>query len=176
MFETLVNEVQYLTVKGERMKIASITTGFADIPGQVSMDIFAQGCKLRCKGCQNPGLLDFDGGEDLSLEDMGTMLNARPMTEWICWLGGDAVYQPEELLAFNSFFKSKGLMIALYTGKYFKEIQDLIGDIDLVIDGPWDESSGTVGDDTTNQNVWHKKGESWQQVKFTELEKILENA
>jgi len=157
------------------MKIASISTGFADIPGQISLNIFAQGCKLCCKGCQNPDLLDFNGGEEISVSNMEIILKSKPMTEWICWLGGDAVYQPEEFLAFNKLFKEKSLKIALYTGRYFEDIQDLIKDVDLIIDGPWDDSKGTVKDESTNQRTWHKEGMNWERVKFTELEKILEN-
>ena len=42
--------------------------------------------------------------------------------------------------------------MCLYTGKYFEGIQDLLEDIDLVIDGPWEGIP--VKEKGTNQRVF----------------------
>ena len=155
------------------MKVAQISTGFIDVPGQISLNIFSQGCKKDCKGCQNPTARSFDGGREITLDMMGGILEVRKMAKWICWTGGDAVYQPKEFENFNKFFKSKGYKVALYTGCLLEDILSLLNDVDVVIDGPWIEENGPITSDTTNQRTWYKSNGEWKQVKFGDLKNVL---
>jgi len=152
------------------MKIASISTGFIEVPGQICLNIYAQGCKLSCKGCQNPELQKFDAGEDISIDEMSIILKEHTMPKWICWGGGDATYQSDDFRAFNKFFKSRDYKVALYTGQYFQDIKDLLDDVDLVIDGPWEGIP--VIEESSNQKVYTKKKE-WEQVDFSSLKDLL---
>ena len=149
------------------MRIASISTGFIEVPKEITLNIYAQGCKLRCEGCHNAQIRDFDGGEELSVEAMAKLLNAYPMVTCVCWLGGDATYQPEELCKFNTLFKKMNLSVALYTGRVFSDVYDLLKDVDLVIDGEW--KGIPVTDATSNQKVYKRYAELWKNISWEEL-------
>ena len=95
------------------------------------------------------------------------------MSKWICWLGGDAVYQPHEFKEFNIFFKNRGYKICLYTGSYIDDIFDLLDNVDVVIDGPWKEELGPVTKQTSNQKVWYKEDKQWKRTTFQNLKFLL---
>ena len=145
------------------MRVNSISTGFVDIPDEISLNIYAQGCEKRCKGCQNEDLMPFTGGAKLYISDVDKLLSDYSLCEWVCWLGGDAVYQEEALIEFNKEFKNKNLKVALYTGKKFNELsEELLDTLDLVIDGEW---NGTpVTDPGSNQKIYSKSHDVWNDV------------
>ena len=155
------------------IRIANVSTGFSELPGQISLNIYAQGCKMGCKGCQNPELLPMDGGIDCNLDDLSNIIKNKEMAKYICWLGGDATYQPDGFLQANKFFKSRGFKICLYTGKLFSEIQDLIEDVDVVVDGPW--TGVPVMEESTNQKVYVRLNNEWKNVTMKEVKEILKN-
>src|ERR1035437_10599327 len=137
------------------INIHQISTGFIEIPNQVSLNIYAQGCEKKCIGCQNPELQKFEGGTKIFISDIDKILSDYSLSKWICWLGGDAVYQPDEFMRFNKNFKKRNMNICLYTGKKFEEIKNLVHDVDLVIDGEWNGKS--IKDSDTNQTIWIKR-------------------
>ena len=153
------------------MQISNISTGFIEIPGQISLNLHVQGCKMRCKGCQNPELLPFEGGTTITLDDLPLILKGRDLPTWICWLGGDAVYQSEGFLAFNRFFKECGYKICLYTGKMLDDVKELLENVDLVVDGAWEGIP--VVNENTNQGVYLKNNSKWNKKSFVELKETL---
>lgn len=168
MTDNLPKKVEICT---EFVKISNISTGFIEVPTQISLNIYVQGCKLRCNGCQNPDLQTFEGGTTIKLDDLPNILQNRELPTWICWLGGDAVYQPEGFMAFNRFFKEQNYKICLYTGKCFYDIGEILGNVDLVIDGPWEGKK--LDDSETNQGIYLKSGHKWNKLSFVELKETL---
>lgn len=152
------------------IQISSISTGFIEIPGQISLNLYVQGCKMACKGCQNPDLQSFSGGTTINSSDIPNILKNRDLPTWICWLGGDAVYQPEGFMEFNKIFKEKGYKICLYTGKYFNEIENLLENVDLVIDGPWEGKK--IDEDNTNQKIYVKQNGKWYNIEYDKLKNM----
>jgi len=145
------------------MRVNSISSGFIDIPDEISLNIYAQGCEKRCEGCQNEDLMAFSGGAKLYISDVDKLLSDYSLCDWVCWLGGDAVYQEEALIKFNNEFKDRNLKIALYTGKTFDELSgDILDGVDLVIDGEW--NGVPVTEPGTNQHIWSKCGSEWTLV------------
>lgn len=153
------------------IRVANITTGFVDVPGQISLNIYMQGCKKNCLGCHNPNLQSFNGGKEININIMKDILKGHSMPTWICWLGGDAVYQEEGFTFFNKFFKTIGYKICLYTGMYFDEVCLMLDDVDLVIDGPW--NGIPITDSVTNQNVYLKQHNVWNHIRFSDLKQLL---
>lgn len=151
--------------------IYSISTGFIDIPGHTSINIYAQGCKNNCKGCHNPELRSFEGGAPVKISDIQTIIKKHLLADWICWLGGDITYQPDGLVQFNKEFKKRGYKICLYTGRYIEDIKDLLEDVDVVVDSPWEGIP--VYEEETNQRVWVKELQNWKQIKFNELRRVV---
>jgi len=153
------------------MKIANITTGFIEVPGQISLNIYAQGCKKSCKECHNPELHTFNGGKDINESQFELILKEHSLPTWVCWLGGDATYQPDSFKSFNKIIKSTHCNICLYTGQYFDDIKELIEDVDLVIDGPYEGKM--IKESNTGQRVYLKMGTKWIVTRFGELEHLL---
>ena len=156
----------------QSVKISNINTGFIEIPGQISLNLYVQGCKLNCKGCQNPDLITFDGGVDISESDMQQLIQTKRLTSWTCWLGGDATYQPEGFKAFNKIFHDSNRSVCLYTGQKFKDIKDLLDDVELVIDGKWEGIP--ITENNTNQEIYLKIRNHWSKIEnFNDLKGLV---
>ncbi len=155
------------------IKINQISTGFIEVPNQVSMNIYVQGCNKSCSGCQNVDLQTFHGGYPLYLDVVDSLLFNFSLCKWICWLGGDAVYQPESLNRFNKEFKRRNLKVCLYTGKLFTELSgSILENLDLVIDGEW--MGIPVTEKNSNQTVWIRDNDlGWSVISWNDLKKIL---
>lgn len=159
------------------LNITQISTGFIDVPNNTSLNIYAQGCKLKCPGCQNPQSIPFDGGVKIHVDQIIQSISTHVLCDWVCWLGGDATYQPVSFQNANRLIKlHTNKRVCLYTGQKFEDIQDLLNDVDLVIDGPW--MGIPITDHKTNQRIFLKSGkfnwdrvDSWGtlQLLFTEL-------
>lgn len=162
-------------VKGTFINIAQLSTGFVEVPHQITLNIYAQGCEMRCSDCQNQHLQSFDGGEKIYLTDVPTILKNYPICKWVCWLGGDAIYQPEALIAFNAEFKKCDMKVCLYTGKTLKEINKmdpvLLENVDMLVDGPW--LGKPINDPDTNQKIWiaDSNPDRWTNYSWDELQK-----
>lgn len=155
------------------INVSQISTGFIEIPNQVSLNIYVQGCKKRCDGCQNEDLQPFVGGNKIYLDDVDILLRNYPLSKWVCWLGGDAVYQPDAMIEFNKKFNSRGLKVCLYTGLNFEDINSdiLNSGLNMIVDGEW--KGITVKEPNTNQRVWIlAPGVEWYQVSWSELEEM----
>ncbi len=153
--------------------VSSIITGFMEIPTQISMNIYVSGCMKRCKNCQNSSLWEFRKEHVLDEEVLKIALKHHSMANWICFLGGDAVYQPKGLELIAEVAKKEGKLVCLYTGLNFSELNEInINNIDLIIDGPYVEQKGTVNSPTTNQQCYVNKNGTWSIVKFNDLKDI----
>ena len=76
------------------------------------------------------------------------------MPDWICYLGGDIIYQ-SRVVDFNKEFKKHGKKICIYTGKQFEEInEETLDSIDLLKCGEWRQELGPITQDGTNQEFW----------------------
>ena len=100
---------------GESMKVANIVHGSAIYgPGSRTV-VWAQGCSIRCPGCWNENLWTFDGGREVSEEEI-----VRAATDsddcGITILGGEPLDQAEETHRLISLAKMSGLNTFLYTG------------------------------------------------------------
>lgn len=157
------------------ININQLSTGFVEIPGQISLNIYVQGCKKRCSKCHNLELQNFEGGTKIYLKDINQIINDYPICNWICWLGGDAVYQPEGLISFSKEFRKFGLKICLYTGLKFEELDNkIIENLDVIIDGEW--TGKKVMDENTNQRIWINVSKvEWYQITWKQFEEMYKN-
>jgi len=153
------------------MYIASISTGFIEVPGKISLNIFTQGCSVRCKQCQNEHLQPFLKKEDINTDKFEQILLDKELPTWICWLGGEPTDQPEEFIRFNKIIIKNNYKICLYTGKLFENIKNLLENVDLVIDGPWEGK--LVSDSNTNQRIFYRTNNGWKQYKWNELKGVI---
>jgi len=157
------------------MQIHRIDTGFIDVPHNISMNIFTQGCTVGCKNCSNKSLQNFSGGTNLDFDQLLKLISTRSMCKWVCWLGGNPTEQPD-LYKYCKFIKKHSkLKICVYTGHYFNSLaKRLLESIDLVIDGPFigeavNEKKGS------NQKIYMKINKKWTLIdNWHKLSKKLE--
>lgn len=84
--------------------------------------VFVQGCRHRCKGCQNPETWDFNGGREVSVAEIAADFRSRRLLDGITLSGGDPFYQQEACLELLSLLPDVNVWI--YTGFEYEEICD----------------------------------------------------
>lgn len=154
------------------MQINSISIGFSEIPNNISVLFYAQGCKHHCLGCHNEELWEFSGGTYYTDDDIRKKMEKyKNVCNWVCWLGGDAVFQPKRLVEISNICKEMGFKVALYTGFKKSELDaEILDCIDVLVDGKWDSTLGGVESDTTNQRVFKKcENKKLKEIKFKDL-------
>ena len=73
-----------------------------DFPGRIACTVFLQGCNFRCPFCHNSDLLEGEGAQHISVEELLTFLKKRKgMLDGVCITGGEPTVQRDlpELLA-----------------------------------------------------------------------------
>ncbi len=91
--------------------------GTVDGPG-VRFVVFFQGCPLRCKYCHNPDTWDFDGGREVTAEELMREYDSYKeflTSGGITATGGEPLAQPEFLAELFRLAKSKGVHTCLDT-------------------------------------------------------------
>ena len=91
--------------------------GTVDGPG-VRFVVFFQGCPLRCQYCHNPDTWDFDGGREVTAEELMREYDSYKeflTSGGITATGGEPLAQPEFLAELFRRAKSKGVHTCLDT-------------------------------------------------------------
>ena len=108
--------------------------------------VFTQGCRHHCKGCQNPGTWDLNGGIKVPVEELAqAILKAyKPLFhKGITISGGDPMEQPEAVINLILTLKKKGFDgdIWLYSGYELNRLSTkqlvLLSFVDVLVDGPY---------------------------------------
>jgi anaerobic ribonucleoside-triphosphate reductase activating protein len=135
-------------------RCAGITSGTINGIG-ISLEVWFQGCKFSCPGCQNPDLQNLDGGQlidtDVVLEHLN---NYKDFYNSIVFLGGEPVLQPKSL---NSIITNCNIPSILYTGFLYEELpEDIQNAMDFIVDGTYNQELKINGfPATSNQRIWH---------------------
>ena len=153
------------------MYVHSISTGFIEIPNKISLNVYPYGCRKRCDGCQNANLQDFKQENAIDADRFSAILSRYGLASWVCFLGGDAVYQPKGLDVLCEVSQKHSKKVCLYTGLRFEELYFINkSNINLIIDGEWDEKSGDIHSKSTNQRIFLRlSSDMWQRVKYEDL-------
>ncbi len=121
-----------------------------DGPG-IRTAFFAQGCPHRCHGCHNPETWAFEGGTGFEPEKLLEIVEANPLCHGVTFSGGEPFAQAEEFTKFAGLLKESGYEVASYSGYTFEELydakdarRDLLESIDVLIDGPYEESERSL--------------------------------
>ena len=123
-----------------------ILESIVDGPGLRTV-VFTQGCPHHCPGCHNPGTHDFNGGYEMSIEDIISEIKKNPLLDGVTLSGGDPMFQVEESLKLAREVKKLGLNVMLYTGYTFERIiemgksnpsySEILNYLDYLVDGPF---------------------------------------
>ena len=159
------------------LKIASFDIVFQEIPGEVTLALNLSGCPCHCPGCHSKHLWE-DIGEELNEELLdGFIARYGSMITCVCFMGGDQA--PEEVAQWAEWVKARNLKTAWYSGRpHLPEclsakrsvsetvcpLSGVAGPFDYVKLGPYIESLGGLKSPTTNQHLYKRVGDEWQDI------------
>ena len=139
------------------LKVASYDIVFQEIPGEVTLALNLSGCPCHCPGCHSQHLWE-DVGEELN-EGLLDALVAKyhGLITCVAFMGGDQA--PEEVA---ELAKHLSLKSAWYSGRMNLPAVD--GAFDYVKIGPYIESLGGLKSEKTNQRLYKRVGERWEDI------------
>ena len=126
--------------------------------------IWVQGCPIRCKGCANSRMWDFNGGTSHKVEDIIRIIKSyADKIEGITWLGGEPLAQIKPVTEISKAAQELGLSVIVFTGYDYSDLKDrsdfkeLVKYTDILIDGRYEQdktdySRAWVG--SSNQNYY----------------------
>jgi anaerobic ribonucleoside-triphosphate reductase activating protein len=158
----------------------------AEGPGK-RFALWFQGCPLRCSGCCNPEFLKFEGGESWTVDRiMQEIAAVSDQIEGITLLGGEPFAHAKAAAAIASETQKLGLSVMVFSGfireelesRPNPEIQQLLQQIDILIDGPYlkdqpDTTRRWIG--SQNQRIhfltsrYRAEDECWKQPNTLEI-------
>ena len=110
--------------------------------------VFVQGCPHHCPGCHNPQSHPFDGGYEVTVDQLYQAVAENPHLAGVTFSGGEPFCQPEALAALGERVKALGKSVMTYTGYTLEQLwerQDegtrrLLAVTDILVDGPYVEA------------------------------------
>lgn len=114
--------------------------------------IWMQGCSLKCKGCWNKSMHDFEGGFYIKVEDLIIRIKEsvdKYNISGVSIFGGEPLEQLDELLKLMKLIKELDIGIILYTGYEKEEIESsdkikIFDYADLLISGRYIEARRNI--------------------------------
>ena len=123
--------------------------------------VFLQGCPHHCPSCQNPDTWDFNGGTEVSVEDIAKAYKSKKLIDGITLSGGEPFAQRDECV--KSLKLLPDVNVWIYTGYEYEDIQhtELAKLADVLVVGRFVESLKCEGKmyGSSNQRIIRKGGE-----------------
>ncbi len=140
------------------MKVASFDIVFQEIPGEVTLALNLSNCPCHCPGCHSPHLAE-DIGEELTTDLIDGLIDRYgSMITCVAFMGGDA--NPDEVAHWAEYVRP--LKTAWYSGRTsFPRNPRALDYLKL---GPYIESLGGLKSPTTNQRLYKRVGNEWQDI------------
>ncbi|MCS7305544.1 MAG: radical SAM protein [Thermoguttaceae bacterium] len=136
----------------------------ANGPGQRFV-LWMQGCRRRCRGCFNRHFWPLKPRVVVPVEWLAERILSIGGIEGVTYTGGEPILQAQALTVLSRRLKSAGLSVVCYSGYTLEElkqmqnrwVEELLGLVDILIDGPYlEEQAG----------VWLWRGSKNQRVHF----------
>ena len=151
------------------MKVASFDIVFQEIPGEVTLALNLSNCPCHCPGCHSPHLAE-DIGEPMTEELLsGLIARYGAMITCVAFMGGDA--DPAEVAKWAAWIKNHKSQItnhqsvlrtAWYSGRMNMPEDEKA--FDYVKLGGYVEALGGLKSPTTNQRLYKRVGDSWEDI------------
>lgn len=118
----------------------------------VCVSFWTQGCPIRCSGCQNASIWDFDGGKEFTPSTMSEIIqaiSANGIQRNFSILGGEPLCEENIFLTTLVIQEVRktypNIKIYLWTGYYYKELLKrhdshldyIFNNINYLIEGPF---------------------------------------
>ena len=107
--------------------------------------IYCAGCRHACPGCHNPQSWAFDGGREMTVEEVMRIIEADPYAN-VTFSGGDPMYQAAGFAELaQAIHRRTNKDIWCYTGFTFESLihedqRELLSELDVLVDGPFVKS------------------------------------
>ncbi len=104
--------------------------------------IYCAGCRHQCAGCHNPQSWAFDGGRDMTVEQLMQVIVADPFAN-VTFTGGDPMYQAAAFAELaRAIHRDTNKDIWCYTGFTYESLiqpeqRELLSQLDVLVDGPY---------------------------------------
>jgi anaerobic ribonucleoside-triphosphate reductase activating protein len=135
------------------LNIADICTATRALGPGLRAAIWVQGCPIHCKGCIAPEWIPFTPAQQMEPGEAARRLLSNPKIEGITISGGEPSLQAAGLAEMVRLIRQKkDLHVICFTGYRYEElihrpsesgIHELLGQLDLLIDGPYIQSLNT---------------------------------
>lgn len=133
-----------------KLRIAGIVNeSIVDGPG-IRLVVFAQGCRHKCPGCQNPHTHSFEGGTLVTIDEIVERVRENPMLDGVTLSGGDPFEQAENFAELALRIRRMGMNVVTYTGYTYEQLMNgidkrkgwerLLQESDILIDGRFEET------------------------------------
>jgi len=122
-----------------------------DGPG-IRLAVFAQGCPFKCPGCHNPLSQPFEGGRELTVDELMQLVEGNALLAGITITGGEPFLQAAPFLELTRRCKEKGLSVWAYSGYEWEELlagtpsveaRELLLEVDVLVDGRFVEAQAS---------------------------------
>lgn len=106
--------------------------------------IYCAGCRHKCAGCHNPQSWAFDGGQEMTVEQILRVIESDPYAN-VTFSGGDPMYQAAGFAELaREIHRRTNKDIWCYTGFTFESLisqdqRELLAELDVLVDGPFIE-------------------------------------
>ena len=146
------------------LKYADTEVTFAEVPDEISLCINITNCPCHCPGCHSTWLWE-DDGIVLNEESLSKLIEDNPGITCVAFMGGDR--EPERVKELAGYVHNKFyLHTAWYSGTYNLNYlnRDYMLCLDYVKLGPYDEKCGGLNCTTTNQRMYKRHGDIWDDI------------
>lgn len=123
------------------LRVIDIVPGTSvDGPG-LRTSIYFAGCAHHCEGCHNPQSWAFDGGHEMTSEQIMEVVEENGFN--VTFTGGDPMYQAKALAPLADRLHAAGYNIWCYTGftfdRLFEDVHmhEAMKRCDVIVDGPF---------------------------------------
>ena len=150
------------------MKVASFDIIFQEIPGEVTLALNLSGCPCHCAGCHSPHLWE-DTGEPLDTDLLDGLTDRyKGLITCVCFMGGDQ--DPAYVAQMAAHVKQLGLKAAWYSGRMNFPTEEVFDYVKL---GPYIEALGGLKSEKTNQRLYKRVGQEWEDITSSFWRKTL---
>jgi anaerobic ribonucleoside-triphosphate reductase activating protein len=104
--------------------------------------VYCAGCRHACPGCHNPQSWAFNGGREMTVEQVMRIIEADPYAN-VTFSGGDPMYQAAGFAELaRAIHHRTNKDIWCYTGFTFESLihedqRELLEELDVLVDGPF---------------------------------------
>ena len=124
--------------------------------------VFVQGCKHHCDGCQNPETWDFDGGYEITSQEISEDFKRHRLLDGITLSGGDPFFQQDACVELLQLLP--GVNVWIYTGFEYEDIcnTELAKMADVIVTGKFVKELSCEGKmyGSSNQKIIRRKNEN----------------